>query len=67
MENKPKLTPEQKKADKLGKAIQKLIGDKQFILISYENTNNGKLETLSNIQSKIERIGLLELSKSQEL
>ena len=36
------LSPEQKKATKLGKAIEKLIGNKQFILLTYDETDNGK-------------------------
>lgn len=61
-----KTTPEQKRANKIGKAIQKILGDKtQFVLVSYsEDIDNGRLETLSNIQSKFERIGILEVAKN---
>lgn len=66
-----KLTPEQKKANKLGNAIEKILGkDTQFIIISYSESKdmqNGKLESLSNIQDKIQRIGMLELAKNDSI
>lgn len=64
-----KITPEQKRANKLGKAVEKILGkDSQFILISYsESVENGRLETLSNIPSKFERIGILEIAKNDTI